>query len=45
MPFLPGDMFEALEKNKIDKRFHIIVSNPPYIRTKDLEDLQVEVRP
>lgn len=42
--FYQGDMFEALEKNKIDKRFHIIVSNPPYIRTKDLEDLQVEVR-
>ncbi len=35
-----GDLFGPVEKRK----YHLIVSNPPYIRTKDLETLQREIR-
>ncbi len=42
--FYQGDLFEALEKNSIDDKFDFIVSNPPYIRTGDIENLQVEVK-
>lgn len=42
--FYKGDLFGALEDNNIDERFHIIVSNPPYIKTSDIEDLQIEVK-
>lgn len=42
--FFKGDLFQALVENNIDEKFHIAVSNPPYIKTKDIEDLQVEVR-
>jgi len=36
-----GDLFEALPEGK---RFDIIVSNPPYIETAVIEELQEEVR-
>ena len=36
-----GDLFEALPE---DERFDIIVSNPPYIETAVIEELQEEVR-
>lgn len=36
-----GDLFEALPKGK---RFDVIVSNPPYIETAVIEELQEEVR-
>ncbi|MDR7869494.1 MAG: peptide chain release factor N(5)-glutamine methyltransferase [Tissierellaceae bacterium] len=42
--FYQGDLFEALEKNNVDEKFHIIVSNPPYIKTSDIEELQIEVK-
>lgn len=42
--FYQGDLFEALEVNNIDDRFQLIVSNPPYIKTGDIEDLQIEVK-
>lgn len=42
--FYQGDLFGALEENKIEEKFHIIVSNPPYIRTSDIEGLQIEVK-
>lgn len=42
--FYKGDLFGALEENKIEEKFHIIVSNPPYIRTGDIEGLQIEVK-
>lgn len=39
--FLHGDGFDVLDHGQ---RFDLIVSNPPYIPTSDLEDLQPEVR-
>jgi len=41
--FLLGDLYEPL--NTIDEplKFDVIVSNPPYIPSADIEDLQVEV--
>lgn len=36
-----GDLFEALPE---DKRFDVIVSNPPYIESGVIEELQEEVR-
>lgn len=39
--FLQGDLFEALDLNQ---KFHIIVSNPPYIRTAVIEELAEEVK-
>ena len=37
---LKGDMFEPLKK----KKFDVIISNPPYIRSADIEGLMPEVR-
>jgi len=39
--FAPGDGFAALPA---DSRFDLIVSNPPYIPTAEIESLQPEVR-
>ncbi|RBP62588.1 release factor glutamine methyltransferase [Alkalibaculum bacchi] len=36
--FVLSDCFES-----ISDKYHIIVSNPPYIPAKDIEDLQIEV--
>jgi release factor glutamine methyltransferase len=38
--FLQGSFFEPV----IDRRFDLIISNPPYITTTDLAELQPEVR-
>jgi release factor glutamine methyltransferase len=38
---LEGDLFKALKDNE---KFDMIVSNPPYIRTGDIEGLMPEVR-
>lgn len=38
--FLNGDLFEPV---KAGKKYDVIVSNPPYIPSEDIEDLQVEV--
>lgn len=40
--FLESDIFSALEGSAI--RFDIIVSNPPYIRKKDIDGLHVQVK-
>ena len=43
--FLRGNMFEALrEKQEIPKKFDVIVSNPPYIRSDAIPTLMEEVR-
>lgn len=38
--FRHGDLFKAIAKEKFD----LIVSNPPYLRTDEMENLQREVR-
>ncbi len=38
---IKGDLFGNL--NTQDKKFHIIVSNPPYIEKEEIEKLQIEV--
>ena len=43
--FLQGDLFGALsDENISDKKFDVIVSNPPYIRDEDIASLSPEVR-
>lgn len=37
--FIESDLFE-----KVEGKYHIIVSNPPYIRTCEIEELMPEVR-
>ena len=39
--FLLGDMFKALPT---DREYDMIISNPPYVRTADIDDLSIEVR-
>lgn len=39
---LEGDLLDKLDDDFINK-FNIIVSNPPYIPSKDIDDLQIEV--
>jgi len=39
--FLQGDAFAALDSPKL---FDLIISNPPYIPTADIQSLQIEVR-
>ena len=40
MDVLCGDLFEPIKK----KKYHMIISNPPYIKTADIEGLMPEVR-
>ncbi len=40
--FYQGDLFQALSIDK-EYKFDIIVTNPPYIKTRELESLQREV--
>jgi release factor glutamine methyltransferase len=43
--FIKSDLFKSLGNGKNGKdRFDIIVSNPPYIPTVDIQNLQVEVK-
>ncbi|MCR5823137.1 MAG: peptide chain release factor N(5)-glutamine methyltransferase [Lachnospiraceae bacterium] len=43
--FFVGDLFEALKDTEFeDHKFDIIVSNPPYIRSADIEELSPTVR-
>lgn len=39
--FVQGDVFFSLQN---ERRFDIITANPPYIRDKDIDDLEPEVR-
>ncbi len=42
--FLKGNMFDAISKFNLEKSFHIIASNPPYIPSEEIEKLQIEVK-
>ncbi len=42
-----GETIDIVESDlfkNIDKKFDVIISNPPYIKTKDIETLDVEVK-
>lgn len=41
--FLEGDLFHDLQVN-FENKFDVIVSNPPYIRTRVIEELDEEVK-
>lgn len=40
MEFVTGDLFAAVE----NKKFDVILTNPPYIKSADIETLQTEVK-
>lgn len=42
--FLHGSMFEPIEGKGLEKGFDYIVSNPPYIPTKDVLELEDQVK-
>lgn len=42
--FYKGDLFNALKGLNMERKFHIIASNPPYIPRKDIEDLDIQVK-
>lgn len=42
--FLNSDLLHTLSSLKLEKKIDLIVSNPPYIKRKDIESLPVEVK-
>lgn len=42
--FLKSDMFSGLKGRLKDKKFNLICSNPPYIKSEDIDTLEPEVR-
>lgn len=38
--FFKGHLYEPIQ----DRKFHLVLSNPPYIRTSDIQGLPVEIR-
>lgn len=42
--FLKGDLFKPIDNDNILQKFDIIVSNPPYIKKKDINNLQKDVK-
>ncbi|NMA48301.1 MAG: peptide chain release factor N(5)-glutamine methyltransferase, partial [Tissierellia bacterium] len=42
--FIKSDLFSSLDKNVFHDFFDIIVSNPPYIPDRDIEELEEDVR-
>lgn len=42
--WIQSDLFTEFKKITDKEKYDVIVSNPPYIRTSDIEDLQEEVR-
>lgn len=41
--FLQGSIYDPIDSLGLEGKIDIIVSNPPYIPTKDIENLQIEV--
>jgi release factor glutamine methyltransferase len=41
--FLAGDLFEPLKRKKPVPMYDFIISNPPYIKTDDISNLQPEI--
>ena len=47
MKFVESNLFEKLKEDSTSKnckKYDIIVSNPPYIKSLDVEDLMIEVK-
>ncbi|WP_353093697.1 peptide chain release factor N(5)-glutamine methyltransferase [Tissierella praeacuta] len=42
--FYKGDLFKAIETLDLEKQFQIIVSNPPYISTEEIQSLDITVK-
>ena len=45
--FLQSDLFSVFKKNNVNNRlgnYDIIISNPPYVRSHDINDLQKELK-
>ncbi|MBU5436748.1 peptide chain release factor N(5)-glutamine methyltransferase [Tissierella sp. MSJ-40] len=42
--FYKGDLFKAIKGLSLEEKFHIIVSNPPYIPREEIDKLQDEVK-
>ena len=42
--FIKSDVFSGIKTGMFGKKFDLIVTNPPYIRTGDLENLQREIK-
>ena len=42
--FFVGDLFKAVKTGSPGARFDMIISNPPYIKSGDLDALQTEIR-
>jgi len=42
--FIQGDMYEPLKKSYIKKKFHMILSNPPYVSLGEWKKLPQEIR-
>ena len=42
--FYKGDLFKALEEFDLEGKFQIIVSNPPYIASGEIEGLDITVK-
>ena len=42
--FMVGDLFKGVGPLKLEGKIDLIVSNPPYVSTKEMKDLQPEIR-
>ncbi|MBI5199329.1 MAG: peptide chain release factor N(5)-glutamine methyltransferase [Nitrospirae bacterium] len=42
--FLSGDLFDAIEPLGLESEIDLIISNPPYVSTKEMEGLQPEIK-
>ena len=42
--FVKSNLFESIKTGAFGKKYDLIVTNPPYIKTGDLANLQIEIR-